>query len=388
MAQHHILYIGYYSDNSTFNKLCDLKINNMSAARQTLETKLLKGLYSIPNIKLSAVSYIPTQKGLDLPDTTQIANLYIPYYKINKQHLSSILLASYHFTRYIHQQKIKDTSILMYAVNPVFLLPLLLYKKSRHLQLITICSEIPKYRRYTDSFKWRLKKRILTYFNTCFDKYILLTDAMASELGVERKPHITLEGIADDTLASISSNNHRENIVMYAGGLHADNNINLLINACINNPDVKELWICGSGPQETEIKDIADKNPKITYWGNLAHSKVLELETKVKLLVNLRNPTNKLTKYSFPSKLMEYLMSGAFVISTRLEGIPQEYFNYLFEISNLDIKSLQSTISQIITLPDSILVEKAKKARDFLLTQKTSKVQCEKIVNFIINLNQ
>ena len=78
-------------------------------------------------------------------------------------------------------------------------------------------------------------------------------------------------------------------------------------------------------------------------------------------------------------------MSGAFVISTRLEGLPQEYFNYLFEISNLDIKSLQSTISQIITLPDSILVEKAKKARDFLLTQKTSKVQCEKIVNFIIN---
>ena len=62
MAQHHILYIGYYSDNSTFNKLCDLKINNMSAARQTLETKLLKGLYSIPNIKLSAVSYIPYPK--------------------------------------------------------------------------------------------------------------------------------------------------------------------------------------------------------------------------------------------------------------------------------------------------------------------------------------
>ena len=53
----------------------------------------------------------------------------------------------------------------------------------------------------------------------------------------------------------------------------------------------------------------------------------------------------KSSKYFFPSKMMDYLASGTPTISTKLKGIPEEYFNYCFTIENGDPKTLKNKIT-------------------------------------------
>ena len=119
--------------------------------------------------------------------------------------------------------------------------------------------------------------------------------------------------------------------------------------------------------------------------GRRSHEEVLDLENKAKVLVNLRNPNDALTKYSFPSKLMEYLNSGALVVSTRLSGIPSEYFDYLTSLETLSAESLSALLTQLMMLSDDAVLSRGQKSKEFLSKNKSYISQSEKIINFIAN---
>ena len=63
-----------------------------------------------------------------------------------------------------------------------------------------------------------------------------------------------------------------------------------------------------------------------------------------RILVNFRSPNEELTKYSFPSKILEYISSGSLVLSTRLLGIPDEYFSYIVPLDQADKEKVKAVI--------------------------------------------
>ena len=71
---------------------------------------------------------------------------------------------------------------------------------------------------------------------------------------------------------------------------------------------------------------------------------------EAKLLINLRNPEDKYTKYSFPSKTFEYMVSGTPFFTTKLEGIPSEYYNYLYCIDSYETNLKWGYTMQLIIL--------------------------------------
>ena len=75
----------------------------------------------------------------------------------------------------------------------------------------------------------------------------------------------------------------------------------------------------------THLKSHAN----IRYFGFVSHERALELQAKAALLINPRSPKGVFTRYSFPSKTLEYMRSGKPVVCHRLEGIPEEYDPYL-----------------------------------------------------------
>ena len=81
--------------------------------------------------------------------------------------------------------------------------------------------------------------------------------------------------------------------------------------------------------------------------GNLPSEQVFEYEKKAKLLVNLRDPSVELTKYAFPSKILEYMSSGSAVLTTKLEGIPNEYFSFINTVDNLTYVEVKNAIEKI-----------------------------------------
>lgn len=376
------LYIGYYVEDSVFNEIDNKKINDMSPARQKFEFNLLKGLKEMLGDMLDVVTYVPSASGISIPDYTMLHGISIKHIQIEKKSLLSMIKAKEQFSKLMStysSDELKDLCVLMYAVNPVFLGILSKYQKKYGVKLVTICSEVPKLRRGND-IKNRIKKVVLSYYNKLFDGYVLFSEKMCDVMDMTNKRSMVVEGIAPKLVGTPQIG--KRNIVMYAGGLAEDNNIKLLINACESMVEVDELWICGIGPEEKYVKTAEAKNEKIKYFGRVPNTKVVELEQKAKLLVNLRNPNEELTKYSFPSKILEYISSGSMVLSTRLEGIPKEYFDYIEVVDHLLVSEVQDAVRRIMCMDDHLYVDRCKKSQIFISEKKNYKAQTEKIVKF------
>ena len=160
--------------------------------------------------------------------------------------------------------------------------------------------------------------------------------------------------------------------------------MDVLIQAAIQNKNIEECVICGSGPQEGELKKLAAGNSKVKFLGRLSHENVLQLERQAKILVNLRDKNNILTKYSFPSKLMEYLSSGAWVISTKLDGIPEEYFDYIEPLEQNDVRNLSDLFDKLLTLSEDSRESHAINSVNFLRECKSIDFQAKRLIGFIL----
>lgn len=121
--------------------------------------------------------------------------------------------------------------------------------------------------------------------------------------------------------------------IIYSGGLSTKYGIIELIRAFNSLPfeDI-ELLFYGRGDAENLIKEWSMVDNRISYNGFIGNEEMLEIQASSSLLVNPR-PTNLPDSlYSFPSKILEYLESGTPSLVTKLPGIPEEYFEYLFVV--------------------------------------------------------
>ena len=66
--------------------------------------------------------------------------------------------------------------------------------------------------------------------------------------------------------------------------------------------------------------------------GQVSLNEARALQKTADVLVNPRLNEGEYTKYSFPSKTMEYLSTGRPVVCYKLDGIPDEYDKHLMEV--------------------------------------------------------
>lgn len=375
------LYIGYYVEEGAFDLICREKINNMSAARQKFESNLIHGLYEHLGDQIDFISYVPTNDAIQLPQKSDIHGATVKHFFINKAHAKSVLKTEREFKKYLCDQytaaELNDMCVIMYAVNPAFLVPLLKLRKKYGIKLLTICSEVPALRRYGNSLAANIKRRILTYFNGRFDGYVLFSEAMADVLKIENKPYTVLEGIAPDKMSGPKTG--KKNIVMYAGGLAGDNNVLKLVTCCSKIADIHEVWICGVGEDAEAIQKIAERDKRIQYFGRLSNDRVVEMEKKAKILVSIRSPKVELTKYSFPSKILEYIASGTLVLSTELGGIPAEYYSHML-VTSEEENDIIEAIQKGLSLSEEEYVRRCSEAQAYIQTYKNYSVQAKRIV--------
>ena len=116
---------------------------------------------------------------------------------------------------------------------------------------------------------------------------------------------------------------------MYAGGVYEKYGLKTLVDAFIKlkRKDI-DLYIFGEGSFVNEIIKLSKHHNNIYYKGCVSTEEIVKYEKKALLLVNPRPVNEEFSKYSFPSKTIEYMLSGTPVISTKLPGIPEEYFDY------------------------------------------------------------
>jgi glycosyltransferase involved in cell wall biosynthesis len=143
------------------------------------------------------------------------------------------------------------------------------------------------------------------------------------------------------------------------------------------------LCICGEGSFKNVILEYAKKDNRINYLGLLKREQVLLLQQKATILINPRNSNEEYTKYSFPSKTMEYMASGTPVVMFKLPGMPEEYVKYLGIIEDDSLETLQKTIVEWCEKSSDELYEFGNTAREFILKHKNAKIQTARIIDFL-----
>ena len=234
-------------------------------------------------------------------------------------------------------------------------------------------------------------KHMAGFFNKryvhLFDKYVLLTEAMNEVVNPKGRPYIVMEALCDKELIKekhsvMPKDNPR--VIMYAGGLEKKYGLKMLVDAfmTIQGDDI-ELHLYGSGTYVKELIKAAEQDARIKYYGVRPNEEIIAAELRATLLVNPRFTVEEFTRYSFPSKNMEYMVSGTPMLTTKLPGMPTEYYPHVFLIEEETIDGYAQAIMRVMKESSNTLAKKGNTARDFVLNNKNNVYQSARILELL-----
>lgn len=174
--------------------------------------------------------------------------------------------------------------------------------------------------------------------------------------------------------------------IVFSGALFEYNGIKNLVEAVkLIDFGFFEMQFYGSGPLEEYLKQAAEENSRIRFLGNISNSEMVLIQQNAGILINPRIVNDPVSLYTFPSKIIEYLLSGTPVATTKLNGLTEEYLKNVFVFRDDTPQEIAKTINYILLQDKQLLIRKTEMARKFIIENKNWNIHCEKIKDFIEN---
>ena len=352
------------------------------------------------NVDVSLLSALP------IPNYPEYPRVFIRSVPIQERGVSGIslgfinLLALKHVTRLLscfttgwkYIATVRPDVVVVHGVHSPFLLYARLLKRFARMTICAILTDPPGIIRPRDgafvrSLKW-LDRKVVEKLCSGFDGVIALAPTLAKDLAAG-VPVLVMEGIATQITLERTAPDRRHEVegafvLAYAGGLTAEYGVKNLVLAVegLHQPGVR-LDLYGRGPLEEWILERASRDPRLHYHGAISRDELLPRLARADLLVNPRPVEQEFVKYSFPSKLLEYMSLGVPVLSTRLPSIPVDYDRFLTYPKGDTPTSLMEAITQIMDMSLVGRRRKADKARQFVLREKGVSVQGKRMAEFL-----
>lgn len=276
-----------------------------------------------------------------------------------------------------------DTFIICDCLNLANAYGALKAAKKRRIPLIYVVTDIPEFQR--GKFLKKINDKIIAGA----DGFIFLTEQMNEKANPHKKPYIVLEGHVDGSLTEVPQSERYEftdgkKIVIYAGSIQKLYGIQNLVEGFIKaNIENSELHVYGDGDYREELIDICKNNSSVKYMGIKPNESIVYEEQRAALLVNPRPSASEYTKYSFPSKNMEYMVSGTPVMTTKLPGMPAEYYPFVNLIEDETAEGIANTLTNFFRENADKRYKRGEAARGFVLDNKSNVVQAGKIIDFL-----
>ncbi len=389
----HIIYLGIISRPEDIGKK-----GESSVAGNKMQYNLLKYLSRYDDLKIDVVSFHPyknfnrskklfvkTEKEqlFDNVDLWQVGYINIP---VIKQLI--IPIVTYFKTKSL--LKGKDDILFAYDMYPNQGVPMSMLSKKvndRTLCLLADLSvgQVEKTKGLKKLLRIMYENSTLSNMRKC-KNYIALNENAMKEYVPESKYIIVDGGIEPDEFAK---KEHvwlgKEKNVIYTGALVDYSGIMNLIKAMelIKDKDIV-LDIYGEGALREEIERMANENQRIRFHGKVDNKTAIKAQQSSWLLANPRPTQSKIASLTFPSKIFEYLMSERPVMTTRLNGFSKDYDEILYWINGETPKDIANCIDEINKQSPEVLLERAKKAKNYLLKNKTWETNARIVHDFII----
>ena len=142
-----------------------------------------------------------------------------------------------------------------------------------------------------------------------WDRYITLTPSLNEAFNHKKKPYIIVPGFAEPRTVSSP---HKRPYLFFSGALYNRYGIDRLLDAFrqLNRSDI-DLVVAGHGPESSFLERLSQTTSTIKFLGLIDHDLVYRYQSNALLNVQTRPRNPELDADSIPSKLFEFLSSGA-----------------------------------------------------------------------------
>ena len=217
-----------------------------------------------------------------------------------------------------------------------------------------------------------------------FDMLIPLTDHIAKDFAPSL-PFCRIEAGINPTDFKSSNRSEQEQLikkVVFSGTLNELSGIELAISSMeyLREKNIL-LEIYGDGPLREYVQEKSRNNLNIRYCGRVDNATMLAIQKNADLLICPRKSDGYTTKYTFPSKVLEYICSGTPVLTNKLLGIPNEYKDYVYFAEDESPHTWANKMQLLLNDPDSKIY--ANVSRKAVLKEKNWKEQTRKAKKFI-----
>lgn len=397
-----ILLLGSLISASRMEELNSNSKEKASVAPVNYETMLAKGLMEngakVDVLSIPAVSAYPnsiykymTGKQETIEDSINIQ--WVPFVNIQllKQLTIKINVEKLLEKWLKDNQNVKDKVVLMYSIYPPYSEPAIRLCKKYGCHISAVITDLPEY-----MYSWknsngirgwyskRLSKKMIELQGKC-DSYILFTNPMAAKMRIENKPFIVSEGFCDISIFDDipTQEKYTRKTIVYGGNLSKLYGIKNLVKGFMQTDIDAELHLYGAGEDSIFIEECAKQDSRIKFFGRVNRKTLLIALKKANLLVVNKPTSDDYSNYSFSSKILEYMASGTPLLTTKVGGMPKEYYDYLYFFDEESIEGIKYSLEKTISISDKQLKDHGLAARTFAVKNKNYHCMTSKIINFL-----
>lgn len=397
-----ILLLGSLISEAQMEQLNSNSTEKASVAPVNYETMLVKGLVEngakVDALSVPAVAAFPHSiyKHIDGKQETIENNVqirWVPFINIQgvkqlsiKRNVEKLL------KQWLQEnENIKDKLVLMYSIYPPYTEPAVRLCKEYSCHLSAVIADLPEYMYSWKNMKgirgWyskRLSEKMLELQGRC-DSYILFTKPMAAKMGIENKPYMVSEGFCDVSIFDEIPDQEKylRKTIVYGGNLSRLYGIQSLVKGFMQIDLDAELHLYGAGGDAAFIEKCAKKDSRIKFFGRVDRKTMLVALKKAHLLVVNKPTADDYSNYSFSSKILEYMASGTPLLTTKVGGMPEEYYPYFYFINNETTDGIALMIENTLALDRNELESMGEQAKKFAVEEKNYLSQAKKILDFL-----
>ncbi|TNH27617.1 glycosyltransferase family 4 protein [Micromonospora orduensis] len=309
------------------------------------------------------------------------------------------LLGLKHLTRFVAawrtgSRELREQAtdvLLVHGVHSPFLWFGVLRARRRGVRVVPVLTDPPGVALPTDGRLVRLLRGLdVTLVRAALARcsgVIALTPALADDFAPGR-PRLVMEGICAAEPASVDeAPPTATRDIVYAGGLSRAYGVDRLVEAFRGLPgDDLRLCVYGRGELEGWLRDQAAVDRRIAPPELLPRAELLPRLSRASVLVNPRPVDQDFVRWSFPSKIIEYLATGVPVVSTRLPGIPAGYDPWLSFAEPDTVEGLRTALGQVLSLPPEVARARGVGAARFVSETRGPAAQGRRMHDFLAHL--
>lgn len=397
-----ILLLGSLISAAQMEQLNNNSKEKASVAPVNYETMLAKGLVEngakVDALSVPAIAAFPHSiyKHIDGKQETienNIRTQWVPF--INIQGLKQLSIKRNVETllkQWLQENKdVKDKVVLMYSIYPPYTEPAIRLCKEYGCHLSAVITDLPEYMYSWKNMKgirgWyskRLSEKMLELQGRC-DSYILFTKPMAAKMGIEDKPYIVSEGFCDASIFDDIPDQEKypRKTIVYGGNLSRLYGIQNLVKGFMQTDLDAELHLYGAGGDAAFIEECAKQDSRIKFFGRVDRKTLLVALKKAHLLVVNKPTADDYSNYSFSSKILEYMASGTPLLTTKVGGMPEEYWKYCYFIVDETCDGIAQAMKSVMEKTAEELRDKGIRSRKFAIEQKNCFTMVKEITDFL-----